>query len=100
MRERQLLGWPEAIHRLTGLPAENWKLVDRGCLRPGCHADVAVFDPATIIDHATYAEPMQFATGVSQVLVNGVPVVRDGQHTGATPGRVVRGPGWQGAAAE
>lgn len=95
VRERQLLDWPEAIHRLTGLPAANWKLAQRGCLQPGCFADVVVLDPDTIIDHATYAEPMQFATGVSQVFVNGVQVVRDGEHTGATPGRVVRGPGWQ-----
>ena len=55
-----------------------------------------VFDPATIADHATYDKPMQYATGVEDVFVNGVQVLRDGEHTGAKPGRVVRGPGWQG----
>ena len=85
----------EAIFRLTGLPAGNWKLTGRGCLRVGCHADITVFDPATIIDHATYAQPMQYATGVSNVFVNGVQVLRDGEHTGAKPGQFVRGPGWR-----
>lgn len=96
VRERGLMTLEEGIHRMTGLPAANWKLRDRGCLQPGCFADIVVFDPATIIDHATYAEPRQFATGVADVFVNGVQVLRDGEHTGATPGRVVRGPGWQG----
>jgi len=62
----------------------------------GYHADLAIFDPATIIDHATFAEPHQYATGMVHVFVNGVQVLRDGEHTGATPGRVVRGPGWVG----
>lgn len=96
VREERLLTLPQAIHRLTGLPAERWKLRERGCLAPGCYADVVVFDPATIQDHATYERPQQFATGVRDVLVNGVPVLRDGEHTGAKPGRVVRGPGWRG----
>src|SRR3546814_11356269 len=87
----------EGIHRLTGLPAANWKLVDRGCLRPGCFADIVVFDPATIADHATYAAPQQYATGLPPVFVNRVQVLRDGEHTGAPPGRVVSGPGWPGA---
>jgi N-acyl-D-amino-acid deacylase len=78
------------------LPATNWKLRDRGCLDPGCHADLVVFDPATISDHATFEKPMTFATGVSDVFVNGVQVLRDGEHTGAKPGQVVRGPGWTG----
>ena len=97
VRERRLMPLEEGIHRLTGLPAANWKLKDRGCLRAGCFADLVVFDPATIIDHATYAQPQQYATGVADVFVNGVQVLRDGEHTGATPGRVVRGPGWRGA---
>ncbi|HEY0335676.1 MAG TPA: D-aminoacylase [Stenotrophomonas sp.] len=97
VRDRKLMPLEEGIHRLTGLPAGNWKLRDRGCLAAGCHADVVVFDPATINDPATYAVPQQFATGVSQVFVNGVQVLRDGEHTGALPGRVVRGPGWQDA---
>lgn len=100
VRDRGLMPLEEGIHRLTGLPAANWKLTDRGCLQPGCYADVVVFDPATIADHATYAQPMQYATGVSQVFVNGVQVLRDGRHTGATPGRVVHGPGWHGTPGE
>jgi len=94
VRERQLMPLEQAIHRLTGLPARQWKLSGRGCLAVGCHADVVIFDPATISDHATYAEPMQYASGVRDVYVNGVQVLRDGEHTGAMPGQVVRGPGW------
>ena len=96
VRDRQLMPLAEAIHRLTGLPAQNWKLKDRGCLDPGCFADVVVFDPESIRDHATFDDPQQYASGVSDVFVNGVQVLRDGQHTGRTPGRVVRGPGWTG----
>ncbi len=95
VRERQLMPLEVAIHRLTGLPAQHWKLTDRGCLTVGCHADLVIFDPATITDHATFAEPMQYATGVRDVFVNGVQVLRDGEHTGAMPGQVVRGPGWK-----
>jgi len=94
VRDRRLMPLEEGIHRLTGLPASNWKLKDRGCLRAGCHADIVIFDPATIADHATYDKPQQYATGVSDVFVNGVQVLRAGEHTGATPGRVVRGPGY------
>lgn len=95
-RDSRLMPLEQAIHRLTGLPARNWKLGDRGCLDPGCHADLVVFDPAAIADHATFDQPMQYATGVDHVFVNGVQVLRDGEHTGAKPGRVVRGPGWSG----
>jgi N-acyl-D-amino-acid deacylase len=95
-RDRKLMPLEQAIHRLTGLPASNWKLDGRGCLASGCYADVVVFDPATIADHATYDRPQQFATGVTEVMVNGTIVLRAGVHTGATPGRVVRGPGWTG----
>ncbi|UNK49306.1 D-aminoacylase [Lysobacter sp. S4-A87] len=98
VREQKLMPLEQAVFRLTGLPARNWKLKDRGCLAVGCYADIAVFDPATIRDHATFAKPQQYATGVSDVFVNGVQVLRAGEHTGAKPGRVVRGPGWQGAA--
>ncbi len=94
VRDRKLMPLEEGIHRLTGLPASNWKLTDRGCLRAGCHADIVIFDPGTITDHATYEKPQQYATGVSDVFVNGVQVLREGEHTGATPGQVVRGPGW------
>ena len=96
VRDRKLMSLQEGIHRLTGLPATRWKLQGRGCLAVGCHADIVVFDPAAIADHATYAAPMQYATGVRDVFVNGVQVLRDGEHTGATPGQVVRGPGWRG----
>jgi len=96
VREEGLMTVQEAVRRVTALPARNWKLTGRGCLDPGCHADIVVFDPATIQDHASFAKPMQYATGVRQVWINGVRVVRDGAHTDATPGRVVRGPGWKG----
>lgn len=98
VRDRGLMPLEEGIHRLTGLPAANWKLKDRGCLQAGCYADIVVFDPATIADRATYDKPQQYATGVSEAFVNGVQVLRQGEHTGATPGRVVRGPGWSGKA--
>ncbi len=96
VRDQKLMPLEEGIRRLTRLPARNWKLRDRGCLDPGCHADLVVFDPATIRDHATFEKPQQYATGVTHVWVNGVQVLRDGEHTGAKPGRVVRGPGWTG----
>jgi len=72
------------------------KLDRRGALKPGYFADVVIFDPATISDHATFEKPHQYATGVRHVFVNGVPVIKDGEHTGAKPGQVVRGPGWNG----
>jgi N-acyl-D-amino-acid deacylase len=96
VREERIIPLEEAIRRLTSLPAENLKLRRRGALRPGYYADVVVFDPATITDHATYENPHQLATGVIHVFVNGVQVLKDGEHTGAKPGRVVRGPGWTG----
>lgn len=96
VREERVATLPEAIRRLTRLPAENWKLRDRGCLDRGCHADIVVFDPGTIADHATFGQPREFATGVVHVFVNGVQVLENGEHTGATPGQVVRGPGWTG----
>lgn len=96
VRERQVMPLTEAIRRLTSLPADNLGLRNRGRLAPGFHADVVVFDPATITDHATFDRPHQFATGVSHVLVNGVAVLAGGELTGAKPGRVVRGPGWTG----
>jgi N-acyl-D-amino-acid deacylase len=94
-RDEKVLTLEDAVHRLTGLPATNWKLAARGCLKANCYADVVVFDPATIADHATFTAPQQYATGVDHVLVNGVAVIRSGEHTGAKPGRVVRGPGYQ-----
>ena len=96
VREEGVVPLAEAIRRLTSQPAETLRLRDRGRLAPGYHADVVVFDPATVVDRATYEQPHQLAVGVRHVLVNGVPVLRDGEPTGATPGRVVRGPGWKG----
>ncbi len=94
VRDEGLVPLATAIHRLTGMPAAQLGLRGRGRLAPGYFADVVVFDAARIADHATYDEPQRFATGVEHVLVNGVPVLRDGRVTGARPGRVVRGPGW------
>jgi N-acyl-D-amino-acid deacylase len=96
VRDENVITLQEAIRRLTTLPAENLGLRGRGALRPGYFADVVVFDPATIADRATFDQPHQYATGVSHVFVNGVQVLRAGEHTGALPGRVVRGPGWTG----
>lgn len=95
VRDERVIPLEEAVRRLTSLPAENLRLRGRGRLSPGYAADVVVFDPSRIQDHATYAEPHRYATGVHHVLVNGIPVIRDGEHTGATPGQVVRGPGWR-----
>jgi N-acyl-D-amino-acid deacylase len=96
VRDEQVITLQEAVRRLTTLPAENLGLRRRGTLAAGNFADVVVFDPASIIDHATFDEPHQYSTGVRHVFVNGVQVLRDGEHTGAKPGRVVRGPGWTG----
>jgi N-acyl-D-amino-acid deacylase len=93
VREEKLITIAEAVRRLAGLPAANLGLADRGVLRAGAFADVAVFDPKTIADKATYDRPHQYAAGMRHVLVNGVPVLRDGEHTGARPGRALKGPG-------
>jgi N-acyl-D-amino-acid deacylase len=93
VREEQVISLEEAIRKLTGLPATNLGLRDRGFLKPGQFADVVVFDPAAIKDHATYAQPHQYASGVEQVFVNGVQVLAEGEHTGAKPGRAVWGKG-------
>ena len=96
VRDEGLIPLEEAVRRLTSLPARNLRLRDRGELRPGFFADVVVFDPDAVRDHATFEDPHQYATGVRDVFVNGVAVLRDGEHTGALPGRFVRGPGWTG----
>jgi len=96
VREEQIIPLEEAIRRLTSFPAENLRIQRRGSLRAGNFADIVIFDPNTIIDHATYDQPRQYATGVHHVFVNGEQVLRDGEHTGAFPGRVVRGPGHVG----
>jgi N-acyl-D-amino-acid deacylase len=95
VRDEHVIPLAEAIRRLSSLPAENLKLDRRGRLKKGYYADVVVFDPNTICDNATYEKPHQYATGVVDVFVNGTQVLKDGEHTGATPGRVVRGPGWK-----
>jgi N-acyl-D-amino-acid deacylase len=93
VREERVITLQEAIRRLTGLPATNLGLDHRGFLEPGMFADVVVFDPATIADRATYENPHQYSVGVEQVFVNGVQVLKDGEHTGAKPGRALWGPG-------
>ncbi len=97
VRDEKLIPLEEAVRRLTSLPAVNLKLVKRGYLRAGYFADIVIFDPARVEDHATYANPHRYSTGVSDVFVNGVQVLSGGEHTGATPGRIVRGPGWKPA---
>ena len=97
VREEKVIPLEEAIRRLTSLPATNLKIKQRGRLAPGYFADVVVFDPATIQDHATFEKPHQYATGVRHVFVNGTQVLKDGEHTGATTGRFVRGPGYTGS---
>lgn len=96
VREEGVIPIEEAVRKLTSLPADELRLKDRGRLKEGDFADIVIFDPAAIQDHATYANPHQLATGVRDVFVNGIAVLRDETHTGATPGRVVRGPGWVG----
>jgi N-acyl-D-amino-acid deacylase len=96
VRDEQVVPLEEAIRRLTWLPASNLNLRRRGTLAAGNYADIVVFDPDTIQDRATFENPHQYAMGVRHVWVNGRQVLRDGEHTGATPGRVVRGPGWTG----
>jgi N-acyl-D-amino-acid deacylase len=93
VREEKLLSLEEAVRKLTSLPATNLGLDHRGLLREGYFADVVVFDPRTIADRATYAKPHQYAVGVRHVFVNGVHVLKDGEHTGAKPGRALWGPG-------
>ncbi|MBT8180914.1 MAG: D-aminoacylase [Eudoraea sp.] len=96
VRDEKVIPLEEAIYKLTSLPATNLKLKNRGSLKTGYYADVVVFDADKIKDNATFAKPHQYATGMNHVFVNGIQVLKDGEHTGAFPGRVVRGPGWKG----
>jgi N-acyl-D-amino-acid deacylase len=96
VRDEKLIPLQEAVRRLTNLPASNLALKDRGKLEAGYFADVVVFDPATIHDHATFEKPQQFSTGVSHVVINGGVALEDGEPTGKHTGRVVRGQGWKG----
>ena len=93
VREEKVISLTEAIRRLTSLPATNLELDHRGLLKEGMFADVVVFDPQTIADRATFENPHQLAVGVKHVFVNGVRVLKDGEHTGAKPGKALWGPG-------
>ncbi len=93
VRERGVISLEEAVRKLAALPSENLGIVGRGRLQAGYFADLAIFDPDTIADHATYENPHQYATGMVHVFVNGQQVLRDGEHTGALPGRAIYGPG-------
>lgn len=96
VRDEKVIPLEEAIYKLSALPAAHLKIKKRGLLQPGYYADVVVFDPATIQDHATFEKPHQYATGVQHVFVNGEHVLKNGEHTGVHAGRFVRGPGWSG----
>ena len=95
-RDEQAAQLPDLIRRMTSFPATNLGIKGRGVLRDGYYADVVVFDPAKVQDHATFEKPQQLSTGVRDVFVNGTQVLKDDKHTGAKPGRFVRGPGWTG----
>jgi len=96
VRDEGVITLQEAVRKLAALPAENLRIERRGQLKEGFFADVVLFDPETIQDHATFTDPHQYSTGMVHVFVNGEQVLKDGEHTGDTPGRVVRGPGWTG----
>jgi len=97
VREERVIPLEAAIHKLTLLPATNLGIERRGALRPGYFADIVVFDPEAVGDRATFERPHQYSVGVRDVFVNGRHVLRAGEHTGAMPGRFVRGPGWRRA---
>lgn len=95
VREEKVISLEEAIHKLTSLPATNLKLDKRGALKEGYFADVVIFDATTITDNATFEKPHQYATGMQHVFVNGGHVLKDGEHTGTSSGRFIKGPGWK-----
>jgi dihydroorotase/N-acyl-D-amino-acid deacylase len=97
VRDEKVIPLEDAVRKMTSAVATRLSIHDRGLLKPGMYADVVVFDPATIADRATYEQPKQLSVGVRDVWVNGVQVLRDGKHTGATPGRALRGPGYHPA---
>jgi len=97
VRDEKIITLEEAVRKLTSLPAAHLKITGRGFLKPGYFADLAIFDADSIIDRATFEHPRQYARGMVHVLVNGIQVLENGEHTGALPGRVVRGPGWKKA---
>ena len=93
VRDENVISLAEAVRRLSGLPATNLELDHRGFIKQGMFADVVVFDPQTIADRATFEQPQQYSIGVRHVFVNGVQVLKDGEHTGSKPGRALWGPG-------
>lgn len=95
VRDEKLIPLEQAVHRLTTLPATNLGIKERGALKPGYFADVVIFDPAAVADRSTFEAPHQYSLGVRDVFVNGAAVLKDGEPTGATPGRAVRGAGWE-----
>jgi N-acyl-D-amino-acid deacylase len=95
VRDEKVISLEEAVYKLTSLPAANLKIKKRGSIKTGNYADLAIFDRDKIQDHATFENPQQYSTGMVHVFVNGVQVLKDGEHTGALPGKVVRGPGWK-----
>jgi N-acyl-D-aspartate/D-glutamate deacylase len=97
VRDEKVIPLEDAVRKMTSAVATRLSIHDRGLLKPDMYADVVVFDPATIADRATYEQPKQLSVGVRDVWVNGVQVLRDGKHTGATPGRALRGPGYRPA---
>ncbi|MFP6582746.1 MAG: D-aminoacylase [Candidatus Hydrogenedentota bacterium] len=94
VREEKVITLQEAVRKLAHLPATNLGITDRGLLKKGNYADIVVFDPKTVGDKATFDNPHQYSVGMHHVIVNGVPVLKDGEHTNATPGKIVRGAGW------
>ena len=94
-RDEKLITLQEAIRKLSNLPAKNLKIQKRGELKVGNYADIVIFDPAKIKDNATFEKPHQYAEGMIHVFVNGVQVLKDGEHTGAKPGKFVKGPGYK-----
>jgi N-acyl-D-aspartate/D-glutamate deacylase len=95
VREERVIPLEDAIRKMSSAVATRLSIADRGVLKAGLYADVVVFDPATIGDRATFEQPHQLSSGMRHVFVNGVAVVRDGRHTGAKPGRALRGPGYR-----
>jgi N-acyl-D-amino-acid deacylase len=96
VRDEKVISLEEAIYKLSGLPASNLKIKKRGLLKTGYFADLVIFDPEKVQDHATFEKPHAYSTGISHVFVNGTQVLKDGEHTGAFPGRAVKGPGYTG----
>ena len=95
IRDRNIISLPEAIRKMTSLPAKVLSIQDRGLIKEDYFADIVVFNEKTISDNATFQNPHQYSNGVEHVLINGVIVIKDGKHTGAKPGKVLHGPGYK-----